>query len=78
MKTPTVGSRIIEPPEFSPFEPIVNKSFIIECCGKKIPLIVANMMLSVYLQLIIVVKIMCFLKCNFGSTLDYYIRSIRT
>ena len=41
----------LDPPEFSPLDPIVNKSCNIERCGKKINQIVANKMLSQYLQL---------------------------
>ena len=47
----TVVSKIIGPPDFSPLDPIVNKSCNIERCGKKTHQIVANMMLSQYLQL---------------------------
>ena len=47
----TVMSKIIGPPEFFPLDPIVNKLCNIELCGKKMHQLVANMMLSQYLQL---------------------------
>ena len=37
--------------EFSPFNPIVNKSCQIECCGNKMHQIVQNMILSQGLEL---------------------------
>ena len=47
----TVVSKIIGPPEVSPLDPIVKKSHNIGRCGYKMHQIVANMMLSEYLQL---------------------------
>ena len=49
----TVGSRTIGPPEFSPLDPIVNKSCNIEHFRNNMHQIVANMMLSQYLQLLL-------------------------
>ena len=41
----TIVSKIIGPLEFFPLDPIVNMSCNVECCGKKMQQIVANMML---------------------------------
>ena len=46
----TVGSRIIGPPEFVLSHPIVNKPCNIKCYGNKMHQIVANMVLTQYLQ----------------------------
>ena len=47
----TVGSEIIGSLELLPMNPIVRKSCNIEHCGKEMHNIVANMMLSQYIQL---------------------------
>ena len=47
----TVGSKIIGPPEFLPWDPMVNESHYIECCGNKMHQIVPNIMLYQYLEL---------------------------
>ena len=46
----TVCSKIIGLPKFLPWDPMVNKSCNIERCSNKMHQVVANMILSKYLQ----------------------------